>query len=82
MIDRCLMRNPTHRGYRFRRNAGSIPTIAGSPVTGCVHLSRQALALLKRNQRGPLVFTLLGTKPFQDFTHAKRRLDELSGVAG
>jgi len=28
------MRNPTHRGHRFRRNAGSIPTIAGSPVKG------------------------------------------------
>ena len=48
-----------------------------------VHLSRQALAVLKRaDQRGPLVFTLLGTKPFQDFTHAKRRLDQLSGVTG
>jgi integrase len=46
-----------------------------------VHLSRQALAVLKRaDQRGPLAFTLLGTKPFQDFTHAKRRLDQLSGV--
>jgi integrase len=48
-----------------------------------VHLSRQALVVLKRtDQRGPLVFTLLGTKPFQDFTHAKRRLDQLSGVTG
>jgi integrase len=46
-----------------------------------VHLSRQALAVLERTERrGPLVFTLLGTKPFQDFTHAKRRLDQLSGV--
>ena len=41
------------------------------------------MAVLKRvDQRGPLVFTLLGTKPFQDFTHAKRRLDQLSGVTG
>jgi integrase len=48
-----------------------------------VHLSRQALAVLKRaDQRGRLVFSLLGTKPFQDFTHAKRRLDQLSGVTG
>src|ERR1700716_662252 len=48
-----------------------------------VHLSRQALAVLKRaDERGPLVFTLFGTKPFQDFTHAKRRLDQLSGVTG
>jgi hypothetical protein len=28
------VRNPTHRGHRFRRNAGSIPTIAGSPMKG------------------------------------------------
>ena len=48
-----------------------------------VHLSRQALTVLKRaDQRGPLVFSLLGTKRFQDFTHAKRRLDQLSGVTG
>ena len=48
-----------------------------------VHLSRQALAVLKRaDQRGPFVFTLLGTKPFQDFARAKRRLDRLSGVTG
>jgi integrase len=48
-----------------------------------VHISRQASAVLKRaDQRGPLAFTLLGTKPFQDFTHAKRRLDQLSGVTG
>jgi integrase len=46
-----------------------------------VHLSRQALTVLKRaGQRGPLVFSLLGTKRFQHFTHAKRRLDQLSGV--
>ncbi len=48
-----------------------------------VHLSTQALGVLKRaDQKGPLAFTLLGTKPFQDFTHAKRRLDQLSGVIG
>jgi integrase len=46
-----------------------------------VHLSKQALAVLKRaDRKGPIVFTLLGTKSFQDFTHAKRRLDQLSGV--
>jgi hypothetical protein len=28
------LRNPSHRGHRFRRIAGSIPTIAGSPVKG------------------------------------------------
>jgi integrase len=48
-----------------------------------VHLSREALTVLKcADQRGPLVFSLLGTKRFQDFTHAKRRLDQLSGVTG
>jgi integrase len=47
-----------------------------------VHLSRQALAVLQHaDERGSLVFTLLGTKPFQDFARAKRRLDQLSGVA-
>jgi integrase len=48
-----------------------------------VHLSRQALTVLKRaDRRGPLVFSLLGTKRFQHFTHAKRRLDQLSGTTG
>jgi integrase len=48
-----------------------------------VHLSRQSLAVLQgADRRGPLLFTLLGSKPFQDFTRAKRRLDQLSGVTG
>jgi integrase len=48
-----------------------------------VHLSRQALTVLERaDQRGALVFSLLGTKRFQHFTHAKSRLDQLSGVTG
>jgi integrase len=48
-----------------------------------VHLSDQALAVLKRVARqGPLVFSRLGTKPFQEFSRAKRLLDGLSGVAG
>jgi integrase len=48
-----------------------------------VHLSDQSVAVLKRaNQRGPLVFSLLGAKPFQEFSRAKRRLDHLSGVTG
>ena len=47
-----------------------------------MHLSKQALAVLKRaGQREPLV-SPLGTKTFQDFTHAKRLLDQLSGVTG
>ena len=48
-----------------------------------LHLSEQALAVLKRaDQREPLVLAPLGTKTFQNFTHAKRLLDQLSGVIG
>src|SRR5215470_13970196 len=48
-----------------------------------VHLSYQSMALLKRaGQQEPYVLSLLGTKPFQEFSRAKRRLDELSGVTG
>jgi integrase len=46
-----------------------------------VHLSTQALAVLTRaHQKGPVVFTLVGSKSFQDFSHAKHLLDQLSGV--
>jgi integrase len=48
-----------------------------------VHLSEQSLAVLKRADRNsPLVFSLPGTKPFQEFSRAKRVLDQLSGVTG
>jgi integrase len=48
-----------------------------------VHLSKQALAVLERADHcGPLVLSPLGTKTFQNFTHAKRLLDQLSGVTG
>jgi integrase len=48
-----------------------------------VHLSDQSLAALKcADQQGPLVFSLRGSKPFQDFSTAKRQLDQLSGVTG
>jgi integrase len=48
-----------------------------------VHLSEQSMAVLARaDQRGSYVFSLLGTKPFREFSRAKRRLDELSGVTG
>jgi integrase len=48
-----------------------------------VHLSDQAMGVLKRADRqGPLVFSLLGTKPFQDFSRAKSLLDQFSGVTG
>jgi hypothetical protein len=40
------------------------------------------MAVLNRtDRRGPLVFSFVGTKSFQNFTHAKRRLDQLSGAA-
>jgi len=46
-----------------------------------VHLSEQSLAVLKRaDPNSPLVFSLTGIKPFQEFSRAKRVLDQLSGV--
>jgi integrase len=48
-----------------------------------VHLSDQSLAVLKRaDRRGQFVFSLLGTKPFQEFSVAKHLLDKHSGVSG
>jgi integrase len=48
-----------------------------------IQLSEQSVAVLNRQTvRGPFVFSILGTKPFQDFSRAKRQLDTLSGVAG
>jgi integrase len=48
-----------------------------------VQLSEQALPVLNRqDRRGPFVFSMLGQKPFQDFSNAKRELDDLSGVTG
>ena len=48
-----------------------------------VHLSEQSIDVLKRARRqGPLVFSPLGTKPFQEFSRAKSVLDQLSGVSG
>ena len=47
-----------------------------------VHLSEQAIAVLNRVQKkGPFVFSILGTRPFHDFSKAKRALDRLSAVA-
>jgi integrase len=46
-----------------------------------VHLSAQAIAVLKRiKTQGPLVFSSHGTTPFQNFSVAKRELDNMSGV--
>src|SRR6266487_111450 len=48
-----------------------------------VHLSEQSMAVLRRaDGPGPYVFSLVGTKPFQEFSRAKRRLDQLSGIMG
>jgi integrase len=48
-----------------------------------VNLSEQSIDVLKRAHRqGPLVFSPLGTKPFQEFSRAKSVLDQLSGVSG
>src|SRR5262249_52943208 len=33
-------------------------------------------------QRGNYVFSILGVRPFQDFTNGKRALDRISGVIG
>jgi integrase len=48
-----------------------------------VHLSEQSMAVLKQaDRKGPFIFSVLGTKPFQEFSKSKRRLDQLSGVTG
>ena len=48
-----------------------------------VHLSEQSVAVLKRRAvRGPFVFSILGTKPFQQFSKAKSQIDDISGVTG
>jgi hypothetical protein len=47
-----------------------------------VHLLKEAIAVLMRMpRRGKFVFSLLGTRPFQSFSAAKRKLDKLSEVA-
>jgi integrase len=48
-----------------------------------VHLSEACIKLIKRaSGLGSYVFSISGVKPFQNFTNAKRALDELSGVTG
>ena len=48
-----------------------------------VHLSEQSLAVLKgAHQHGPVIFSLLGSKPFRDFSRSKRELDRIAGVTG
>lgn len=46
-----------------------------------VHLSNEAIVVLNRATKiWPFVFSIDGAKPFQEFSRAKRRLDQLSGV--
>jgi integrase len=48
-----------------------------------VYLSDQAMVVLSRaDKTGMFVFSRSGTAPFQDFSLAKRELDQLSGVTG
>src|SRR6202048_4578024 len=48
-----------------------------------VHLSEACIKLIKvAAGLGIYVFSISGVKPFQNFTNAKRALDELSGVTG
>src|SRR3979411_2716329 len=48
-----------------------------------VHLTHPVIAVLNRtNERGKFVFSRSGDCSFQDFSSAKREIDELSGVTG
>jgi integrase len=48
-----------------------------------VHLSEQSInVLMWADKRGPFVFSVLGTKPYNEFSRSKRHLDNLSGVTG
>ena len=48
-----------------------------------VHLSEACIKLIKRaSGLGSYVFSISRVRPFQNFTNAKRALDELSGVTG
>jgi integrase len=68
--------------FDIQRRIWTLPkarTKNGKPHT--VHFSNQAIAVLNRaNKIGAFVFSLNGAKPFQEFSRAKRKLDELSGV--
>jgi integrase len=48
-----------------------------------VHLSEASTGVFKRTDKhGPFVFSVLGAGPFNEFSRAKRQLDQLSGVTG
>jgi hypothetical protein len=38
--------------------------------------------LMRADERGPFVFSVLGTKPFNEFSKAKRQLNQLCAVTG
>jgi integrase len=66
----------------LRQRVWTLPKARTKNAKGhVVHLSEQSVAVVRHMPaRGPFVFTVLGTKPFREFSRAKRRLDELSGV--
>jgi integrase len=66
----------------FMRRTWTIPKARTKNAKAhTVHLSDQSIAVLKRSaRRGPFAFSLVGVKPFQEFSKAKRQLDQLSGV--
>ena len=46
-----------------------------------VQLSKESMAVLNRiDRQGSFIFSVFGTKPFREFSGAKRLLDQLSGV--
>ena len=48
-----------------------------------MHLSEASMGVLTRaEEHGPFVFSVLGSRPFNRFSKAKRQLDQLSGVTG
>jgi integrase len=67
--------------------AGRIWTLSKSRTKNgkehVVHLSAESMRVLRRlDKRGPFAFSMLGSKPFDGFSKAKRDLDQLSGVTG
>jgi integrase len=74
----------THQEVDFVRRVWTIPkSRTKNGKAHVVHLSAQSIAVLGRAVGpGPFMFSLLGTKPFQEFSRAKRWLDQHSGVTG
>jgi integrase len=73
----------SHQEVDFVRRVWTIPkSRTKNSKAHIVHLSAQSMAILDRAAGpGPLMFSLLGTKPFQEFSRAKRLLDQLSSVS-